>query len=232
MRDKFRANPANSDNLSRGLLLHRDGVRGLEQLAVVGSPEGRDATRVFTTRLRDGDDVHRASDLIADGHRRFEGAQAPVCRSPRSWCCRGWAGRSGAGQGRLYGELSPVVMAGQAIQQIVNFLAGDVGEFAGGCALGRRSRGLRVSCVPLRRLAGSGLLFVAQQGKVARRRSSSRRASIPHRHLHADDPSDRAVGIIRTVIPSGGGSVAIGAPVRSFSATKSCGACGVFLRLL
>ena len=42
-----------------------------------------------------------------------------------------------------YGELSPVVMAGQAIQQVVNFLAGDVGEFAGGCALGRRSRGLR-----------------------------------------------------------------------------------------
>ena len=146
MRDKFRDNPANSDNLSRGLLLHRDGVRGLEQLAVVGSPEGRDATRVITTRLRDGDGVHRASDLIADGHRRFEGAQAPVCRSPRSWCCRGWAGRSGAGQGRLYGELSPVVMAGQAIQQVVNFLAGDVGEFAGGCALGRRSRGLRVSC--------------------------------------------------------------------------------------
>ena len=66
MGDKFRDNPANSDNLSRGLLLHRDGVRGLEQLAVVGSPEGRDATRVFTTRLRDGDGVHRASDLIAD----------------------------------------------------------------------------------------------------------------------------------------------------------------------
>ena len=99
MRDKFRANPANSDNLSRGLLLHRDGVRGLEQLAVVGSPEGRDATRVITTRLRDGDGVHRASDLIADGHPRFEGAQAPVCRGPRSWCRRGWAGRSGAGQG-------------------------------------------------------------------------------------------------------------------------------------
>ena len=55
MRDKFRDNPANSDNLSRGLLLHRDGVRGLEQLAVVESPEGRDATRVFTTRLRDGE---------------------------------------------------------------------------------------------------------------------------------------------------------------------------------
>ena len=60
MRDKFRDNPANSDNLSRGLLLHRDGVRGLEQLADrrVG-PEGRDATRVLTTQLRDGDGVHR-----------------------------------------------------------------------------------------------------------------------------------------------------------------------------
>jgi hypothetical protein len=27
-------------------------------------------------------------------------------------------------------------MPGKGIQQVVNFLAGDVGEFAGGCALG------------------------------------------------------------------------------------------------
>jgi hypothetical protein len=146
MRDKFRDNPANSDRFHAdycyiGTVSAASSIwRILGSGRRAGTLRGCSRHSCATATVSIG-----ASDVIADGHRRFEGAQAPVCRGPLCWCRRGWAGRSGAGQGRLYRELSPVVMAGQAIQQVVNFLAGDVGEFAGGCALGRRSRGLRVS---------------------------------------------------------------------------------------
>ena len=75
-------------------------------------------------------------------------------------------------RGRRYtytssGELSPLVMAGKPIQQVVNFVAGDVGELAGGCALGVEVEdSASFQYVFPYSEADSGLLFVAQQGKV------------------------------------------------------------------
>ena len=58
-------------------------------------------------------------------------------------------------------------MAGKAIQQVVNFVAGDVGELAGGCALGVEVEdSASFQYVFPDGEADSGLLFVAQQGKV------------------------------------------------------------------
>jgi hypothetical protein len=58
-------------------------------------------------------------------------------------------------------------MAGKPIQQVVNFMAGDVGELAGGCALGVEVKdSASFQYVFSYSEADSGLLFVAQQGKV------------------------------------------------------------------
>ena len=60
MRDKFRHNPANSDRFHADYCCIGTVSAASSSLRNrrVG-PEGRDATRVLTTQLRDGDGVHR-----------------------------------------------------------------------------------------------------------------------------------------------------------------------------
>lgn len=113
----------------------------------------------------------RSDDLARPCHcMRAAGSLASRDRAGRAVCPL--TPGSSRHRGRRYtytssGELSPLVRAGKPIQQVVNFMAGDVGELAGGCALGVEVKdSASFQYVFSYSEADSGLLFVAQQGKV------------------------------------------------------------------